>query len=340
MPVSGGKLMDLPDLYLRGGGLQSGVDLQALVLINILSKMSPELRDAYVQPCNSRDGLSYNYSVLSKLPDVTWGRIYKGIPTSKSARTLQSETTGWIEQASEVDERILDISDNPAMVRMDEATTFLQAMAIKAAESLWYSNSDLHSDQIMGLSPRYSDKSSKQAKNIVDAGGTGNDNTSVWFVNWGRNKVSMIYPKNLVAGMQRTDRGKIPTKDSDDNTYFVVREEFKWHLGVAVADWRQAVRICNIDVSDLKAGTVDLLALFRQAAYVMPELGYGENSNTIIYMNRDVEEALDAETTNANGNDNYVRLTPSTVQGEFIRSWRGIPIRVTDNLLTTESRVT
>ena len=340
MAVTGGKLIDLPDLYMRQGGLSSGLDLGALVLINILSKMSPELHDAYVQACNSKDGLSYNYSVLSKLPDVTWGRIYKGIPTSKSARTLQSETTGWIEQASEVDERVLEISSNGAQVRMDEAMTFLQAMAIKAAESFWYSNSDLHSDQIMGLSPRYADKSSKQAKNIVDAGGTGNDNTSIWFINWGRTKISMIYPRNLPAGLQRTDRGKIPTKDSDDNTYFVVREEFKWHLGVAVADWRQAVRICNIDVSDLKAGTVNLQKLLRKAFYAMPELGYGENSNTIIYMNRDVEEALDAETTNSTGSDNYVRLTPGTVQGSFIRSWRGIPIRITDNLLTTESQVT
>ena len=340
MAVTGGKLIDLPDLYLRAGGLTSGVNAAELVLINILSKMSPELHDAYAQPCNSKDGLSYNYSVLSKLPDVTWGRIYKGIPTSKSARTLQSETTGWIEQASEVEERIVEISDNGAQVRMDEAMTFLQAMAIKAAESVWYSNSDLHSDQIMGLSPRYSDLSSKQAKNIIDAGGTGNDNTSIWFVNWGRTQVSMVYPRNLPAGMQRKDRGKIPTQDENGDTYFVYREEFTWHLGIAVADWRQAVRICNIDVSDLKAGTVNLQKLLRKAFYAMPALGYGLNSNTIIYMNRDVDEALDAETTNSTSSDNYVRLTPETVQGAFIHSWRGIPIRITDTLLVTESQVT
>jgi hypothetical protein len=57
-------------------------------------------------------------------------------------------------------------------------------------------------------------------------------------------------------------------------------------------------------------------------------------------MNRLLLEALDAETSNGrSGVDNFVRLTPMEIQGEEVMTWRGIPIRETDAIVTNEALV-
>jgi len=60
---------------------------------------------------------------------------------------------------------------------------------------------------------------------------------------------------------------------------------------------------------------------------------------TVIYMNRDMLEALDALATNKGGSDNFVRLTPMELEGKEVMSYRGIPIRETDALINAESVV-
>ena len=59
-----------------------------------------------------------------------------------------------------------------------------------------------------------------------------------------------------------------------------------------------------------------------------------------IVASRRLLEALDAESTNDASSDNFVRLRPMEIQGEEVMTWRGIPIRDTDNLLNTETRLT
>ncbi len=49
--------------------------------------------------------------------------------------------------------------------------------------------------------------SAGNAQNIIDAGGTGTDNTSIWLV-WGENTVHGIFPKGQKAGIQMEDKGR------------------------------------------------------------------------------------------------------------------------------------
>jgi hypothetical protein len=72
----------------------------------------------------------------------------------------------------------------------------------------------------------------------------------------------------------------------------------------------------------------------------MEREGQVSPGRTVIYMNRVLLEALDAETSNGrSGVDNFVRLTPMEIQGEEVMTWRGIPIRETDALVTNEALV-
>jgi hypothetical protein len=183
---------------------------------------------------------------------------------------------------------------------------------------------------------------------VVNGGGTGSDNASIWFVTHGDMQTSIITPENIAGGVQREDMGRQRVLDANGNPYYVKEEKFTQHLGLCVKDWRFNGRICNIDVSDVIAGTVALNPLLRKLyyrlqgrrAYKMEREGQVSPGRTVIYMNRTMMEALDAESTNGrSGVDNFVRLTPMEIQGEEVQTWRGIPIRETDALLNTETLV-
>ena len=135
--------------------------------------------------------------------------------------------------------------------------------------------------------------------------------------------------------------------DSNGAAYYVKEELLRWHLGLAVRDWRYNVRVANIDVSDLIAGTVNLLNPLRKAYHriqgrIRATDMRGENAasegRTVIYMNRTVYEALGAQLTSATLNG-ALRLGSKELEGEEVETYRGIPIRVTDALLNTEARV-
>jgi hypothetical protein len=110
-----------------------------------------------------------------------------------------------------------------------------------------------------------------------------------------------------------------------------------------VKDWRYNARIANIDVSDMRAGSVDLWALLRKAYYRLQSRRVDAKSSRLaIYMNRDVLEILDAQSSDRAllaANPNYTGLSQATVEGKEVKTYRGIPIREVDALLNTEALV-
>jgi hypothetical protein len=183
---------------------------------------------------------------------VTWGRLYQGIPQSKSGRADGQDTTGFVEGLSTVDTRCSTSRPNAAAVRLSEGESFLEAMTQEAETGVFYHDVATTPEKFKGLAARYNALGGGGAGNqIVDAGGTGSDNTSVWFVTWGEKATHLIHPKGTKAGIDRQDKGEQRVTDTNGNAYYVKEELFRWHLGVAVRDWRYNARIANIDVSDM-----------------------------------------------------------------------------------------
>lgn len=322
----------------------------------MLSLTNPVLDDAIAVECNS--GTKHTTSIRTGLPDVTWGSLYEGIPQSKSNRQNVEDTTGFLEAMSSVDKRLLDLyPGREGPIRLSEAQSFLEAMNNEMASGMFYANTATSPKQFKGIGARYSSLSGPAGRQIVDAGGTGADLTSIYFVTWSEYATHLIYPQGTSAGIKREDKGEQRVADAAGNPYFVKEELFRWHIGVSVRDWRYNARIANIDVSDVQAGTVDLYALMRKAYYRLHSRrmarpgsnfnkgGGGDPSVPIsriaIYANTDILEALDAASTNARGGttDNFVRLVTKEVEGKEVLTYRGIPIRETDALLNTEARV-
>lgn len=336
------SFLTLADVYKRTEGKEGIADI-----IEILNDTSQDvMTDWVMQECN--DGTKHIHTIRTQLPSVSWGALYEGITQSKSGTQQVADTTGFVEAMATVDKRVLDLAGpNRLQVRASESTPFLESMAQEAVTALFYHNSDTDARKPKGLSARLGAIATSGAGNqIVDGGGSGSDNMSIWFVTWGEHDVCALYPKGTSGGITQEDKGEQRVLDASGNPYYVEEELFRMHLGFAVKDWRNVSRIANIDVSDLRAGSVDLYALMRKAYYklhrrrqtkVADQKSFGR---TVIYANRDALEALDGLAVNQGSSDNFTRLRPMEVEGKEVMSYRGIPIRETDALLNTESEVT
>lgn len=333
MATIGSKYLDLLDLYKSTDKAGNLVDV-----IEMLAEQNPILQDAIHVECNS--GAQHLTTVRTGLPSITWGRLYKGTPNDKSTRAQVTDTTGFAEGRSSVDARLIDELSNGKgpTLRLSEASAFIEAMGQEVASKIFYGNDIVEPEAFMGLSPRFADSTARNGSQVIKAGGTGADNTSIWFVTWGDNQTSLLYPQGSFMGVKRDDRGKQTVTDGDGNRYEAYEEVFRQHVGLSVRDWRYNARIANIDVSAMKAGTVDLYAFMRQAYYRLQSRRV-PGGKVMIYCNRDVMEALDGLATNGGSSDNFVRLTPKEIQGEEVMTYRGIQIRETDALINAEDLV-
>lgn len=332
MATLGNTYVDLIDIYKQQDGAGNYVPV-----IEMLAEMNPILEDALTVECNK--GTTHLHTVRTGLPSVTWGRLYQGIPQSKSGKAQVEDTTGFVEGLSTVDTRLLEISKNPGAVRLGEAQSYLESMSQEVASKIFYGNTASDPEEFMGLAPRFNDKSAANGGQIIDAGGTGADNTSIWFATWGDNQCQLLHPQGTMAGIKREDKGEQRITDGSGNAYYVKEELFRWHIGMAVKDWRYVSRIANIDVSDMQAGSVDLYKFMRKAYWALQNRRVA-GGRMAIYCNRDVMEALDGLATNSGSSDNFTRLRPMEIQGKEVLTYRGIPIRESDALLNTEAQVT
>lgn len=310
-------------------------------VINLMAQFNPILGDAVALPCNK--GVYHETSIRTGLPAPTWGRLYKGVPTSKGQTQMVKDTTGFLESAAEVDQRIVDDIETAmgkASIRAEEAEGHLEAMAQEMAKAIFYHDSSTDPEKPTGFAPRFNDFSAENARQLVDGGGTGTDNTSIWFITWDKKASHLLYPNKGKAGIERINRGLVPKLDANGDTYFVYREDFKWHLGVTVRDWRYVVRICNVDVSDLTvdaATGANLINLMTEAYY----RHYGRRTavgKTYIYAHTVIVKYLDYQARNTPKNL-FLTFDKAGVNASEVLQFRGIAIRESDALLLTEARV-
>ncbi len=333
MATLGSSFFDLIDLFKNQDETR-----QIATVIELLKENNAILDDAITMECNQ--GVSHRTTIRTGLPDVTWGKFYRGIAQSKSTTAQVDDTTGFVEQLSTIDTRLLDISGNPNAVRLSEAQASLEAISQAVASRLIYGDDNLDPEQFTGFAPRFNDLGAANGNQIVDGGGTGVVNTSIWFVTWGDNQCHMLYPTGSQGGVKREDKGEQRTLDASSNPYFVKEELFTQHAGLTVRDWRQVSRVANIDTTDLAAGDVDIYALMR-AAFWRLKSHRVSGGRMAIYCNSDVLEALDADSTPTTGTTaSFVRLAPTEVDGFEVMAYRGIPVRQVDAILNDEAQIT
>lgn len=338
MATIGSNYLNLIDLYKR----RESPDAQIATVIELLKQQNPILDDAIAVECNL--GTIHRHTIRTGLPSVSWGMLYKGTPQSKSKTQQVDDTTGFLEALSTIDTRLLALSENEGALRLSEATAFLEAMNQEMATGIFYHDTVTSPEKFKGLSARYSVYASGvnnqgAEKQVIHGGGSGSDNTSIWFVTWGDQYTHLLYPKGTKAGVDRQDMGQQRVTDENSNPYYVKEEKFTWHIGLAVKDWRYNARIANIDVSDALAGSVDLYSLMTSAYYRLQARRVA-GGRQAIYCNTTIMEALDKLATGVGSAANSkLHLMKKEVEGQEVLAFRGIPIRETDAIVNNEALV-
>ncbi len=303
-------------------------------IIEILAEYSPVFEDAITLEGNLPTGHLTTVRV-GALPTPTWRRYYGGVIPTKSRTAQVTDTCGMSEAYIEIDRDLCNLNGNSAAFETSEVTAHLDGMVQDFHDVFFYGNTEATPNKFMGLLPRYdtiSTDTTLSGYNIVDAGGTGSDNTSIALVTWGERATHLIYPKGSKGGVQHNRLGEVTAGDATNGYWQAIRHHCKLDVGLTVRDWRGNCRIANLDISDMAAGTV-AIEDFLISAYFKTKKVTGKK---VIYANEAVCVAL-AKRAKDKSN---VFLSIGEWAGQEVTKFWGIPIRMADALLINETRVT
>lgn len=278
---------------------------------------------------------------MAGLPTVAWRQINKGIVPTKSQTTQIEFGCGMMEALGRVDEELVRLAVDGPSFRLSENAAFMESMAQTHAYTIFYGNVNQYPERFTGLSYYYSSTTAASGANVLLAGGSGSDNTSMWLVCWGDNTITGIYPRGSSYGIEHQDLGLQLVDDgtSTGALYRAYVDQYKLKAGLAVRDWRYAARIANIDLSDLATAgdaadtSANLIKLMIQAKNKIQNLNMGRCA---WYCRNEIKTALEIKAMNK-GN---VNLTiESLTNGTTVTKFLGIPIYRCDQLLATEDLV-
>lgn len=302
-------------------------------IIEILNAQNEILEDIPWVECN--DGAGHKTVIRTGIPEPTWRMLNYGVPNKKSTTAQVRDTTGMLENYSLVDQSLLEMSGDKQATLLSESLPFLEGMNQAFASALFYGNTSLEPKKFMGLAPRFSQLTgAENSQNVITGSGSANC-TSVWLVVWGPNSAHGLYPKGSKAGLTQKHLGEDTVSDGNDGFYQADRTHFKWDCGFSLRDWRQVVRVANIDVSALKkdaATGADLVDLMTDAVERVQNLNLGK---PVFYCNRTVRTYLRKQIRNAKN----VQISMEQVAGKPVMTFDGIPVRRCDAILSTETAV-
>jgi hypothetical protein len=317
-------------------------DGKVAAIAEVLSQKNEILEDMMFKEGNLPTG--EQVTIRTGLPTVYYRLINQGVPKSKATTAQVTEQTAILEARSEIDKDEAELNGDVNEYRASESTAFMESMNQTQAETLIYGTAT-NPEEYVGFAARYNDLSAANAQNILDAGGTSSDNTSIWLVGWGQNEVYGTFPKGSMAGLEHEDLGLGDAFDASNNRFRAYMDRFVWKNGLVVKDWRYAVRVANIDVSDLVGqtgtqATTAATAIIKMMSRSIDRLPSQAGVNPSFYVNRTVAShlrvaALDKSQSAVTVEEGLNQFG----QNIFTTRFLGIPVRLVDRITNTEAQV-
>lgn len=329
MAVLSDQYLTLLDLAKR-----TDPDGKIATIIEMLSQTNEILDDIGFKNGNLEIG--HRTTLRTGLPSPTWRRFNEGVQPTKSKTAQVTFATGNMESYTRVDKDLAELNGDVRGVMLSEDLATMEGMGQELATTLFYGNESSEPASFNGLASYYDDLGASSGNNIVDAGGTGSDNASIFLVGWAPNTIYGIVPKNSVAGMQSEYKGQMTIQNSDGSYFEAYVTHHTLKAGLAVEDWRFGVRIANIDRSDLIAqnsNAADLPSLIHTATIRMQSM---MGVTPVLYMDRTVQEYLEKQVASQTAGST---LTYEDVGGRKTPMFKGVPIRRVDTLSVDEARI-
>lgn len=338
MATLGATYLNLMDLVDR-----EKPDHTVATVAEILNKQNPTIQSIPWATCN--DGTQNISHVRTNIPTATVVGVGDGAPLGKSNVSPVTDTTSRIAIASEVSKRVIQMNGNEGAQRALEARAMLEAVNQKWNELWFYGNAStgipgaVDAKTFNGLAYRYGSLSAANIKEqIIDAGGTGTDNTSIWMAVYSPKTICGLIPQGAGIGITHTPvNGGVPVSKtlSNGNIDEFYQDIWELHCGMKLEDYRGVVRIANVDVSALAADSsaADLIKLMIKGYHLLdPVMSLG---TPVIHMSRTSYAALDVQAAGKLAGN----LTTETVDSKIKTMFRQIPIIPVHQLKDNEARV-
>lgn len=290
-------------------------------IVELLSQTNEILKDMPVIEAN--DGTVHNTIVRTSLRGGTHRKYNEGIKPGATTTDTRQDRITMLEDYSIVDKDLAEHSGNVKSLRESEAAAFLAGMGQTQAEELIYGDNSKNEAEINGLAARLSSLSNK---NVINAGGTGNNCTSIYVCALGRGFTHLIYPKGRSdCGIKTEDMGLQNWSMGEGRVMPAYVQFFSTHYGLSVAHPDAVKRICNISSTTNGDKIVELIleAMLRLPA------GAG---SIAIYSNQDSLVKIDKAAW-SKGNAVFTAEDP---WGELITQIRKGRCRRVDAILSTE----
>jgi hypothetical protein len=331
-----------------------GSDGKPLFVAEMLSQCNEILPDAPWIAGNEM--AAHEFSFRESIPQGSWVGYNQGSPFGKSTTGKARVDLATLVQLSIVDDNLARDSGDIAAFRESEDIAIMEGLSQTWAETLIYGNTVANRAQFMGLAPFYNTRSTStalNASNVIDGGGRGTSNTSAWLIGWREGTFYMAFPRGWREGLQMEDQGDVvPGFDNAGNEFKAWRTYFRWRGGLVPQDWRNAVRIANLDTT--AAGlqgpnAPDLFAMLIQAMRLFPAAGRAQSGITMtdaprdasmgvricIYGNRTFLHYLDIQSIRGRN----VLLSSTDYAGQPCDVFRRLPIRTVDQIVNSESAI-
>lgn len=284
-----------------------------------------------LKPCN--DGTKETVLLREDLPGVAWRMLNKGSVPGKSAVKQASYTTGGVEALAEIDERMLQLNKNSNTWRLSENVAHQEAMSQKMCSTIFYGDEKINPAGFTGFAAHYYSKTNQSAlygDQIIDAGGTGDNLTSLWIMTLGHDTVYGIYPETVAAGYKYKDNGRVQMTDESGGKFWGYQAQYNWDMGIAIRDPRYIVRVANVDIT--KTSNMEFVDTLITA---FNQIHNPDHGRTVILCNRKVQTylaILAAKKENVN-------LRIDEFGGKKIEHFWNAPILRNDAILNTESQL-
>ena len=304
-------------------------DGNAAKIAEVLEQKNTVWKDAPVRPAN--DTNSHVTTIRLEEGTPTIRRINRGAEMIGSKTKQVRDEIMLLENFLALDEQIVEREgENAKEFRAGELKGSMGGYTKGFHNNLWYGGgADI--GEVVGLANRFN---SLSMDNVWNAGGSGNDLSSVWAIEWAQGEnAHLFYPKSANGcGIEEKDLGLIKWQDDDGKPYMAYVNQIKLQFGLAIRDSMAVQRLANIEsdttlsANNLKdQAVIDMLI---EMLTMLPEGGEG----AVIYVNRKLKAQIDQMAFAKYGGFRF-----EEIGGKRVTFFMECPIRLQDSLLPTES---
>lgn len=328
-------------------------DFKSAMIAELLNQSNEMVQDMVWLEGNLPTG--HRITQRTALPITYTRSINQPVQVSRGQTAQIDEVTSIMETWAEYDKDLISLWSDEAQFLYYQSLAYYESITEKWGGLFWYGDPSTDGTQFLGMAPRYASltaSTAANAQNVLDGGGSGSVNTSLWLITHAPYSMHGIFPKGTPAGINHQVNENVViqgTTGIGGTRLLGHQERWQWKAGIALWDWRWCVRIANIDVTNLRSqvGATDLTENMVKALYLTPSIATPPSTTgnpqtsiaipgkQVFYCNRTVRSALHLQMLNKTNN----QLTMEDWYGRKVLHFMGIPVRNSDQLLNTEATV-